>query len=435
MKIFNSKWFKTGSVALVASMALLSSCNDDLEEVPFTNPSNQYAGLSTTGDTLNSISSDTLFTRLLKRAGLYDTLRNSNKVFTVWVPTNSAIKQLVSFSTQGAIPVDAPDAVVSNFISTMLPASQAYGIAAYHISPGIVNYDTLSNTFPNVQYPTLLNPAPTVSALLRLTTFPSPRNGNYINNIPVIAANIRTSNGVFHRIAAVNVPPSQYLWDRINADTSLSYFKAAVLRADSATVTASAPGLLQGYLMNIGANFTVFAPTNDAFRQTLYAQFYPVLYGAVYQQAYQGAIAQGADEATAAAFAANYATQNAPAATWQYVGTSAVFSNPQLYPFLTAQTVQGLAFYHVLGKRAFTPNFPTTQTNYPTLLNNAIEAHPGVGLQATFTGPMVSAATVKGLANPTAANILINPTPGSGTSDQHYLNGTIHKIDQVLRPQ
>jgi hypothetical protein len=70
------------------------------------------------------------------------------------------------------------------------------------------------------------------------------------------------------------------------------------------------------------------------------------------------------------------------------------------------------------------------------LLNGAIPGHPGIGLQATFTGSFVSSATVKGAANATAAKILINPTPApSGTSDQFYLNGVLHKIDQVLLPQ
>ena len=434
MKLFKNKFLKAGSAALVASMLFLSSCNDDLEQIPYNPPTNPYAGLSTISDTLSSNSSDTLFTRLLKKAGLYDTLRNGNKQFTVWVPSNAAIKQFVSFASQGAVPADAPDAVVSGFISGMLPAAQAYGIAAYHISPGIVNYDTLSNAFPNVQYPTLLNPMPSVSALLRLTTFPSPRNVNSVNNIPVMAANIQTRNGLIHRIAAVNVPPQQFLWDRINTDTSLSFFKAAIRRADSASATSTAPGLLEGYLRNIGANFTVFAPTNAAFRTTLYGNFYPLVYNTIYQQAYQGALAQGADEATATAFATNYAQTNAPAQTTALTSSPDLFSNPNLFPFLTAQTVQGLAYYHVLGKRAFTNNFPTTQANFPTLLNQAIAVHPGVGLQATFTGPVVSAATVKGAANATAANILINPMPG-GSSDQHYLNGTIHKIDQVLMPQ
>jgi hypothetical protein len=103
---------------------------------------------------------------------------------------------------------------------------------------------------------------------------------------------------------------------------------------------------------------------------------------------------------------------------------------------LTPTTVKGIVVYHLLGTRAFTNNFPTTATSYPTLLNSAVPTHPGVSLTCTFTGPFVSAATVKGAANPTASNIFVNPTPEpNGTSDQFFVNGTIHKIDQVLRPQ
>jgi phage tail sheath gpL-like len=113
-----------------------------------------------------------------------------------------------------------------------------------------------------------------------------------------------------------------------------------------------------------------------------------------------------------------------------------VFNNPLLYPALTAQVVKGLVVYHILGTRAFSVNLPATATSVPTLLNSAIAAHPGVSVTATFTGPFVTGATVKGLGNPTASTILINPTPApGGTSDQHYLNGVLHKINQVLRPQ
>ncbi len=90
----------------------------------------------------------------------------------------------------------------------------------------------------------------------------------------------------------------------------------------------------------------------------------------------------------------------------------------------------------MLGSRAFLNNFPTTATAYPTLLNSAVPTHPGVTLTGTFTGPTISAATIKGIANATAANILVNPTPEpNGTSDQFFVNGTIHKINQVLLPQ
>ncbi len=88
--------------------------------------------------------------------------------------------------------------------------------------------------------------------------------------------------------------------------------------------------------------------------------------------------------------------------------------------------------YHLLGARAFSVNLPTTATNTPTLLNSVIPTHPGVAVQATFGATGVTAATVKGAANATASNILINPLPGA-TSDQNYINGVLHKIDQVLR--
>jgi len=52
---------------------------------------------------------------------------------------------------------------------------------------------------------------------------------------------------------------------------------------------------------------------------------------------------------------------------------------------------------------------------------------------------MVTAATVKGAANATASNVIINALPflpdPAGTSDQHFINGTLHKINQVLLPQ
>jgi uncharacterized surface protein with fasciclin (FAS1) repeats len=168
--------------------------------------------------------------------------------------------------------------------------------------------------------------------------------------------------------------------------------------------------------LNIGANLTVFAPTDAAFQATLT--------GAIYQ----GLVAAGYPPG-----ATTLATATALASS------PTVFSNPLLYSVLTAQTVKGIIVYHILGTRAFTNNFPTTTTSYPTLLNGGIPTHPGVALTAVFGVPFVSSATVKGIGNATAANIQINASPlipdPSGTSDQHYLNGVLHKIDQVLLPQ
>jgi hypothetical protein len=131
------------------------------------------------------------------------------------------------------------------------------------------------------------------------------------------------------------------------------------------------------------------------------------------------------DQATAAATATALAS------------TPGVFNNAALASVLTPTAVRGLIVYHLLGTRAFTVNLPTTATNIPTLLNSAIPNHPGVSVQATFNvARFVTAASVRGAANPSASNIAISATPAPrGSSDQNYINGVLHKIDQVLRPQ
>ncbi len=364
------------------------------------------------GETIAARPTDSLYYRLVTKAGLLSVINNKAATFTMYVPDNNAMKLFINAISGGAVPLAAPDAVFAGFISANIPVASAVGIVSYNISGQALPSANIPATFPNLQYPTILNPAPTLSALLRLTTFPSTRNGAWLNNIPFTSVDLMTANGVIHHTAVVVAPPQRYLWDRINTDGELSYLKAAINRADSGT---AAPGTLQGALLNIGANLTVFAPTDAAFKATLT--------GAIAQSL----IGMGVPPSTAMAQATYLAS------------SPAVFSNPALYGVLTAQTVKGLIVYHIFGNRAFTNNFPTTITYYPTLLNGAIPTHPGVGLTAVFGMPFVSSATIKGVGNSTAANIIINSSPltpdPSGTSDQHYLNGVLHKIDQVLLPQ
>lgn len=396
---------KTGLLLLVASASIISSCNKEPEQFAVTPPAPPSG--NSIGTTIQT--TDNLFSKLVAKAGYTALLKDSTKSFTVFVPTDAAMQQLINVLSGGLVPIGAPASVYEGFISANIPAASAAGIVGYNIVPQKVIMANLSTTFPNLQYPSILNPAPTISALLRLTTFPSKRNSNYVNNIPLTGADVIVANGVIHHTAAVVAPPQQYLYDRINADADLTYLKAAIARADSGTAS---PGFLKGALLNIGANLTVFAPTDAAFQATLT--------GAIYQ----GLVSMGVPAATALLQAQTLAA------------SPAVFSNPALYSVLTAQTVKGIVVYHLFGNRAFSNNFATTATNYPTLLNGAIAAHPGVNAKVTFTGPFVSSFTVKGLGNATASNVVINPTPApGGTSDQHYLNGVLHKIDQVLLPQ
>ena len=395
-------------LAVTAMMFILSSCNKDLEQ--FATPVTVAPAGLALGETIATIADDSLYYRFIVKSGLLTTINTKSNIFTMFVPNNAAMRQ---FLVAIGAPPGQPDAVYSGFITAFVPAATAASIVSYNMMPQSIKTSSVPNTFPNFFYPTNLNPTsgPTFNPLVRLLTFPSTRNGNWVNNIPLVAVNATAANGIIHTAAAMPAPPQKVLAQRIFADADMTYLAAAIQRADSGVAPTTSASLVW-VMSNFGPNITVFAPTNLAFQQLLTAQITQAL------------IAQGFPPATAAATAAALAS------------TPGVFTNPLLANVLTPTTVKGLVVYHLLGNRAFLNNFPTTATSYPTLLNSAVPTHPGVSLTCTFAGPFVSTATVKGAANVTASNILINPTPEpNGTSDQFFVNGTIHKIDQVLRPQ
>ncbi len=405
---------------IIAAAVLFASCNKDVQQyaVPTVDG---FTGI-TLDSTLKSNANDSLYYLLIKRASLGPTnfvnllkATNVTNQYTLFVPDNNGMKSFINAISGGLVPLAAPDAVFAGFINANIPVASAVGIVSYNIIPQ--RYDTASipNVFPNFSVGTLIFPSP-AAPFLTFRTFPSKRSGILrVNTLPMTTPlNVSAINGLIHHVASVIAPPSPtFLWNRINTDvtasTGLTYLKAAILRADSGTGT---PGTLQSALLQPAANLTVFAPTDAVFQGTLTALIT------------QGLIAQGVPAATAAAQAAFLAS------------TPAVFTNPLLFGTLSATTVKGILVYHIFTNTAFTVNFPMTATKYPTLLNSAIPTHPGVELAATFTGAFVSSATIKGLGNATPANLIINPAPApNGSSDQFYINGTLHKITQLLLPQ
>lgn len=403
------------SFLLAFSMILFfASCNKNVETIQA--PTVVAPSGLALGETLATIPNDSLYYRMIVKNGLLPLINTKSNIFTMFVPDNNAMRVFINAASGGAIPIGAPDAVHSGFIQNILPATSAVPIVYYNMIPQYIATASVPSTFPNWFYPSNLNPTtgtPGFNPLVRLTTSPSTRNGNWINNIPLSAVNTTTANGVIHTAASVPLPPSTVLWARIATDPDMTYMVAAIQRADSGVNTATSASL-QWALTNFGPNLTVFAPTNAAFQATLIGLIA------------QGLIAQGVPAPIAIATATALVTGLGPS----------IFSYAPLFGSLTAQAVKGIVVYHLMGYRAFINNFPTTATNYPTLLNGGIPTHPGVTLTCTFTGLNVTTATIKGLGNATAANILLNPTPNpGGTSDQHFINGTLHKITQVLLPQ
>ena len=407
------KRIKIHLLLAVSAMVFLISCNKDLEQLA--GPAVITPTGLALGDAIAAIPNDSLYYKLILRAGpaTLGLLNNKPTIFTLFVPDNNAMRNFMNLISGGAT-VGYTDPQYVAFINSAISASTAASIVSYNMIPQSITTASVPNTFPNWFYPTNLNPTtgtPGFNPLVRLLTFPSTRNGNWVNNIPLTGVNATAYNGIIHTAAAVAVPPSRVLWQRIAGDADLTYLAAAIQRADSGVAPVNSSSLIW-VLSNFGPNVTVFAPSNAAFQAVLTAQITAYL------------IAIGVPPATAAAQAAFLAS------------TPAIFTNPLVANVLTPTTVKGIVVYHLLGNRAFTNNFPTTATSYPTLLNGGIPTHPGVSLICSFTGPGVSAASVKGIANATASNIAINPLPDPfGTSDQHFVNGTLHKINQVLLPQ
>ncbi len=402
-------------LAVAAMMFILSSCNKDLEQIK--GPVAPAPTGLALGESIAAIPTDSLYYRLIVKSGLLTTLNNKSAIFTLFVPDNIAMRNFINLITGGASS-GWTDAQYSGFISSpAITTSTAASIVSYNMIPQAIKMSSVPTTFPNWFYPTNLNPtgapgSPGYNPFARLTTHPARRNGNWVNNVPLSEVDAVAFNGIIHTATLmVPVPPSRFLWNRISADPDFDYLEAAVLRADSGAAPTGS-GNLQWVLSNFGPNINVFAPNNAAFQA--------LIFGLVYQRVFA---------ATGNAVLATAIANGAVAAGPAFLSTNNV----------TTQMVKGIVVYHLMGARAFTNNFPTTATSYRTLLNSAIPAHPGVTLTATFTGPLVSAATVKGLGNATASNIIINAIPflpdPAGTSDQHFVNGTLHKINQVLLPQ
>jgi len=408
MKYFSMK-NKIGLLLATCCILLFASCNKGIYDIP--EPEVVPPTGLLLGETIQDDADFGLYYKLIEHAGMVNSINDANASFTLFVPDDNGMKIFINAVSGGLVPISAPISVFEDFINNNIPVASAQAIVAYNTVPQKVPFESVPDNFPNLQYPTVFNPAPSISALLRLTTFPSRMNGNWVNNIPVLATNMEAANGMIHQTYTVVVPPTRFIWDRISSDPDLTIFKAALERADSGAVGSAS--LIAG-LANIGANFTVLAPNNQALKNAI--------------SYLSGGLLQPTD----------------PDAFF-----IALLGSNQV----TTQMLKGIAVYHMFDGfsntadpalsiqrpgRFFTNNMPTTATAYPTLLSSANTssiAYPPVIMQATFGAAGVTAATVKGAFNPTPSNFLINPLPDPyGTSDQHFLNGTMHVIDQVLLP-
>lgn len=202
---------------LFVALFFLSACKKDTK-IKTDNTINGIVSTTADFSTLNAA---------VKKAGLSATLSGPGP-FTVFAPTNDA------FTASG----------ITSAVLGSLTADQAKNILLYHAIPSKIMA---------AQVPAGPN-EPVTAANGDVLFVTSNSNGVFVNGIQVTQADVPASNGVVHVIGKVLMPPSGNIVEMAQADTSLSYLVAAVVRAN-----------LQGALSGDGP-LTVFAPTNNAFR-------------------------------------------------------------------------------------------------------------------------------------------------------------------------
>jgi len=357
MKILNISWKKALLPAIVVS-SLLGACNKDLPEAtPI--PADAITGspISTLLDGPNY----TFLKAAVTRAGLMTPLSVPTNVFTVFAPTDAA------FQASGI-----PSVAVIN----SLPVNTLNAIVSYHVVGGRrLNAASITEQYPNMYLQSLFllqAPSAALPPGYRMPLCISRRGSNaWANNIPVTQADIAAANGVVHNVARVVMPPDSVLAQIVSRDPSYSYLLAALARADAGP-PPGAPQLIP-LLSNAAANFTVFAPTNDAFN-TLFAAL-------------------------------------------------GVPQNPSSFGLLPSATVWGIVAFHVQAVRAFSPNLSTS--NRPSVMGvNQQFTVSSTGVQVRGPGNVVP--TPGGPVN-FSANVVV--------PDKNAINGVIHRIDAVLIPQ
>jgi uncharacterized surface protein with fasciclin (FAS1) repeats len=219
-KTYSMKKFSLIRLSVIAFAALsivAVSCNEDNND-----------GTAPAQSVTDIVVADPNFSILeaaVVKAGLANALATTNPI-TVFAPDNAAFA--ASGITEAAI--------------AALPVSSVDSILKYHVLAAFV-------TSTSVPVSDAVNP------LLGTKLFASRNaNGVFMNGIKVKQADISASNGVIHVIEKVLIPPTKTIAQIAAADTSFSFLVAAVTKVGLLSAI-SGPG-----------KYTVFAPTNAAFR-------------------------------------------------------------------------------------------------------------------------------------------------------------------------
>jgi uncharacterized surface protein with fasciclin (FAS1) repeats len=126
----------------------------------------------------------------------------------------------------------------------------------------IILYGAINGGIPSAQLPAGPNtPQTTLSGDSVFITNNS--SGIFLDGIKVIASDVIATNGYINALAQPLVPPTGTLIQVVQADSSFAYFSAALTRTGAGQTNVN-------QILTSGNIYTLFLPTNDAFRTAGY---------------------------------------------------------------------------------------------------------------------------------------------------------------------
>lgn len=190
-----------------------------------------------------TIASDGRFTFLtvaVAKAGLIQTLNDKKAQLTLFAPTDDAFKA-AGFKTPKDI-ADVPEATLK-------------AILLYHA----LGSEVKSNAIP-------LAANTEVNTVAAKPVFVTRTNAGkvFVNGISVIQKDLDCTNGVIHVVNRVLQASVGTIVQTAQGNPNLTYLVAAVLRASQGTTNVAA-------VLSSAGPFTVFAPTNQAFKNAGFA--------------------------------------------------------------------------------------------------------------------------------------------------------------------
>jgi len=122
---------KGAVLPVLAAGVLFASCNKNVDQfADITQPA--YPSGNRIASVIASNPNDSLYYRMIVRAGMVATLNDSTKKYTLFITDNNGMKLFVNQASGGLVPLAAPDAAFSAFISGSLPVASAVGIVSYN---------------------------------------------------------------------------------------------------------------------------------------------------------------------------------------------------------------------------------------------------------------------------------------------------------------